>query len=127
MEAQEYVEQGKHLFIPQLSIDTVVIGFRDNQLKVLLLEFDGQWMLPGGHVYHHESVEEASHRILLERTGLAKYYLKLFHVFGDSDRSFPREMRQIFEKIGMRWKEDIWINDRYVSVGYYALVDIEQA
>ena len=39
-------------YMPGLSIDNVIFGFHDNQLKVLLLECLNRrdWMLPGGYI-----------------------------------------------------------------------------
>ena len=53
-------------FINHLSLDCVVFGFHDNQLKVLLLrmKFTKEWALPGGFVRDDESFEAAAIRVL---------------------------------------------------------------
>ena len=55
-----------------LSVDNVIFGFHDNQLKVLLLECLNKkdWMLPGGFIHKEESLDEAAATVLLNRTGL---------------------------------------------------------
>jgi len=127
MDLIELANKGAELFLPNLSIDIAVIGFRDNELKILLLEFDGRWMLPGGYILLDESIDVAANRVLRERTGLSRYYLKIFQVFGDADRSFADELRYIFAKANLPWSEGHWMAQRYVSTAYYALVDINLA
>ena len=107
--------------IPQLSLDCVILGFHDNQLKVLLLRWKStrEWSLPGGIIYQHESVDEAAYRALKQRTMLDNVYLQQFHVFGEADRYNRSEIQ---EKLKHLIDPDLWYQ-RAVSVGYYALVD----
>ncbi len=127
MNIEEMIRKGPELFLPNLSIDIAVIGFQDNELKILLLEFDNKWMLPGGYIFQDESIDDASKRILFERTGLRHYFMKIFQVFGSTYRSFPEEIREILGKIGIPWSDNHWMGDRFVSTAFYALVDISQA
>jgi ADP-ribose pyrophosphatase YjhB (NUDIX family) len=71
--------------LKHLSLDCVIFGFHDNQLKVLLLHMKHtkEWALPGGFVRANESVETAAARVLNERTGLREIFLQQFHVFSD--------------------------------------------
>ncbi|MEO1517033.1 MAG: NUDIX domain-containing protein [Bacteroidota bacterium] len=124
MNLSTYLNEGDQLFLPHISVDTVIIGYEQSELKVLLLQFDEKWTLPGGHVGREESVEEAAARILHERAGLSGQYLKLFQVFGDRERNFGEEMKQLFAAAGVPWREDLWINKRHISIAFYALVDI---
>lgn len=126
MDIKEIIRKGSELFLPNLSIEIAVIGFQDNELKILLLEFDNKWMLPGGYIYQDESVDDASKRILFERTGLHHYFMKIFQVFGSASRSFPEEIRLILEKIDVHWSDGRWMGDRFISTAFYALVDINQ-
>jgi ADP-ribose pyrophosphatase YjhB (NUDIX family) len=107
--------------IPQLTLDCIILGFHQNQLKVLLLRWKGtqDWSLPGGPIQQQESVDEAAHRILRERTGLQEIYLQQFHVFGAVERYSRQEIQK---KLGHIIAPDRWY-ERAVSVGYYALVD----
>jgi 8-oxo-dGTP diphosphatase len=91
---------------PALTVDCVVFGLDEGDLKVLLIQralepFRGRWALPGGFVRMNESIEQAALRELREETGLTDVYLEQLYTFGDLDRD-PR--------------------GRTVSVGYYALV-----
>lgn len=107
--------------IPQLTLDCVILGFHDGQLKVLLLRWKGtqDWSLPGGPIQQDEAIDDAAYRILNERTCLDKIYLKQFHTFGELPRY---NLKLIKEKLKHVIDPDIWY-ERAISIGYYALVD----
>ncbi|NDF98453.1 MAG: NUDIX domain-containing protein [Chitinophagia bacterium] len=70
-----------------VSVDCVILGYEDKQLKVLLIksdleEFSGLNSLLGDLVRPDEDLDEASYRILLERTGLSDVYLEQVQTFG---------------------------------------------
>src|SRR5213594_1864533 len=93
---------------PALTVDCVVFGFDESDLKVLLIErglepFKGRWALPGGFVRVDETLDEAARRELAEETGLKDVFLEQLYTFGAVNRD-PRE--------------------RVVSVAYYALVKL---
>jgi len=120
--------EGERLFLSNISIDNVIFGYASNSLKVLLLQVtDTQWMLPGGYIFKNESLDAAANRILEERIALRDIFLRQFHVFGETDRSFSNEITSLFNELGVPTNPDLWINQRFVSVGYYALVDINKA
>lgn len=93
---------------PALTVDCVVFGVDDDELRVLLIQrdiepFAGDWALPGGFVQMDESLDEAARRELREETGIGPVYLEQLYTFGGIDRD-PR--------------------GRVVSVAYYALVKL---
>ena len=93
---------------PALTVDCVVFGFDEGELKVLLIQrglqpFKGRWALPGGFVRVTETVDDAARRELAEETGLKNVFLEQLYTFGAVYRD-PRE--------------------RVVSVAYYALVPL---
>jgi 8-oxo-dGTP diphosphatase len=121
-------------FIPQLSIDCVIFGYQERKLKVLGTELafgEGLWALPGGFIQQEESIDEAAQRILEERTGLTNIYLDQFKVFGAAKRSHanylgannPLESGAITQ-LNLSANDVNWLNSRFVSICYYALVDI---
>src|SRR4051794_16654283 len=93
-----------------LTVDCVVFGFDEEELKVLLIErglepFKGRWALPGGFVRVDETLDAAARRELQEETGLTNVFLEQLYTVGTVDRD-PRE--------------------RVVSVAYYALVKLSE-
>ena len=93
-----------------LTVDCVVFGFDEADLKVLLIErglepFKGRWALPGGFVRVDETLDAAARRELQEEAGLTNVFLEQLYTFGAVDRD-PRE--------------------RVVSVAYYALVNLTE-
>jgi 8-oxo-dGTP diphosphatase len=93
---------------PSVTVDAVVFGFDDQDLKILLIQralapFAGKWALPGGFVHMEESLEAAVRRELKEETGLGNVFLEQLYTFGDTSRD-PR--------------------GRVISVTYYGLVKL---
>lgn len=123
-------------FIPQLSIDCVIFGYQERTLRVLIpeLDFEGDFRtLPGGFIFQEESIDRAAHRILEERTGIRDIFLEQYRVFGE----VPRSSLAVLERIRMLNREKFseaplgnlaleWLSRRFISIGYYALVDINK-
>ena len=91
-----------------LTVDCVVFGLDEAELKVLLIErglepFKGRWALPGGFVRVEETTDQAARRELEEETGLKNVFLEQLYTFGTVNRD-PRE--------------------RVVSVAHFALVKL---
>jgi len=91
-----------------VSVDCVIFGYENKELKVLLIksdlkEFTGLWSLLGDLVRPDEDLESASYRVLKERTGLDDVYLEQVHTFGDLGRH-P--------------------SGRVVTTAYYSLINI---
>ncbi len=93
---------------PSLTVDCVIFGLDEENLKVLLIErdlepFKGKWALPGGFVRLDETLDEAARRELREETGVENVFLEQLYTFGELHRD-PRE--------------------RVVTVAYYALINL---
>jgi 8-oxo-dGTP diphosphatase len=74
-----------------ISVDCVIFGFDENELKVLLIKsdfknFEGKWSLLGNLVNNNEDLDQAAYRILKERTGLDDVYLEQVKTFGEISR-----------------------------------------
>lgn len=108
-----------NIFIPNLSVDCVVFGFHNNQLKVLVIKIKEKevWQLPGSYVLKTENLNEAANRILFERTGASNIYLQQFSIFSDLNRN-----QGLFDELS----DAIWFKQRFITVGFYALVDFSQ-
>jgi 8-oxo-dGTP diphosphatase len=115
-ELEEFWAEANKVYLDHISIDCVVFGFHGGQMKVLMLKSKNEeaWYLPGGFVQHNEPIETAADRILNDRTGIEEIFLQQFHVFGDPDRTkIHNEMYQ----------GNNFFAQRFISIGYYALVD----
>ncbi len=92
-----------------VSVDCVIFGFSDNELKVLLIKSDlevykDKWSLLGDLLRPNEDLESASYRVLKERTGLSDVYLEQVYTFSSLDRH-P--------------------GGRVITTAYYSLVNIK--
>lgn len=119
----------EEMFLPGLAIDAVIFGFHENQLKILLLEYENTdlFALPGGFVKKDENVNDAARRTLYDRTSLKNIYLEQFYIFGDVSRHDPAPMEKIMRGKGLKFSKDHWLLRRFLSVGYYALIDYTKA
>ncbi len=104
------IEKISHLeyFNIAVSVDCVIFGYDNKELKVLLIksdleEFSGLYSLLGDLVRPDENLDTAPYRILKERTGLDDVYLEQVHAFGSTDRH-P--------------------SGRVITIAYYSLVDL---
>jgi len=92
-----------------VSVDCVIFGFADNELKVLLIKsdievFKDKWSLLGDLLRPDEDLDTASYRVLNERTGLTDVYLEQVSTFSAIDRH-P--------------------GGRVITTAYYSLVNIK--
>ncbi|MGB5244562.1 MAG: NUDIX domain-containing protein, partial [Lutimonas sp.] len=126
MDLKKFLEKGNEFVLPNLSIDIVIIGYRAEELNCLLLQIDDKWLLPGGFILNDESVENAVKRVLKERTSLQDTHFKFLEVFGDKDRRFKQMWKEFYKKSGLSWTDDCWLNSRFITLAYYALVNIEK-
>lgn len=112
-------------FLPHLAIDAVIFGFHDQQLKVLLMRYSktGLYALPGGFIKTDENLNDAAKRVATERTGLTDIYLDQFYVFGDTARHDPSPFIAFAAAQGKPAAMDHWLFKRFISVGYFALVN----
>ena len=115
-------------FIPHLSFDCVIFGFNGTALKILILEYHDTklFALPGGFVGKNQSLQEAVQRGVKERTGLDQVYLDQFQVFGSLERSDSKAMKQILQASNEDLEKNKWMLDRFITVGYYALINYEE-
>ena len=122
---KDIIIEGAEVYLPSLSLDCVIFGFHENQLKVLLLKLKNakQWSLPGGFIFNDEDVDEAAKRVLKERTGLSEIFLQQFNVFGQPKRADSNFHRKVLKKDGIELNDDHWLLRRFVTIGYYALVE----
>ena len=116
--------------LPNLSIDCVIFGYHEKQIKILCTHFAGMsgWLLPGGYIGNNENIDDAASRILKERTGVEDLFLKQFKTFGDLNRAWnhPDNLKHLPKTLGGMEYDIEWISTRFVSVGYYALTEFSR-
>jgi ADP-ribose pyrophosphatase YjhB (NUDIX family) len=121
----QFLQTAPDIFLPALSVDTVIFGFHNAKLKVLLSAIGDPpyYSLPGGFVRKDEDLDDAALRILQERTGFANIYLEQFYTSGKKDRSSEKILKDVMEKVVGKVPNLEWFSQRFVSVCYYALID----
>ena len=110
-----------------ISVDCVIFGFDGENIKVLLvrrrtadpLYHDRELKLPGAMIHENETLPEAAARVLEGSTGLKGLYLKQTTIFSDPRRVDESELEWIGQYHGIH-------TVRVVTVGYYALVKLDQ-
>jgi len=115
--------------IPGLSVDCVIIGFEEDELKILTLKLKSKedlWALPGGFVFKDEDLNKAATRVLNQRTGIQLPFLEQFHTFGSVDRRDLETMEMHLKSYGVEGKIMKWMTQRFISTGYVSLIDIEK-
>jgi len=105
------IEKISHLdyFNIAISVDCVIFGYDNKELKVLLIksdleEFSGLYSLLGDLIRPDEDLEDASYRVLRDRTGMDDVFLEQVHTFGSLGRH-P--------------------SGRVITTAYYSLIDIK--
>jgi 8-oxo-dGTP diphosphatase len=91
------------------SVDCVIFGFQNSELRVLLVKFPyepylGHWSLIGGFILPHIDIDKSALITVQKMTGLENVYLKQVKTFGAINR-VPSE--------------------RVITTCYYALINVE--
>ena len=116
-------------YLPGVSLDCVILGYQNQNLSLLTMQWDqgNYFSLPGGFIRRDEDLSMAAYRVLEERTGLKVPMLTQFETFGEinrNDRSFTNHILKRFNITDPKIKD--WFEQRFISVGFIALVDKEQ-
>lgn len=117
-------------YLSHLSVDNVIFGYHDKQLKVLLMKFinNDHWMLPGGFVKEDESILTAAKRVAQERTGLSQLYLNQFKTYGDPQRNKDSRVDKsyVFDSFSFDHVETNIVESYFVSIGFYTLTEFSK-
>jgi 8-oxo-dGTP diphosphatase len=78
-------------FKTAVTVDNVIFGFDEADLKVLLIKrgsepYRDSWALPGDFMYPDEDLDTAAKRVLEELTGINNVYLEQVRTFGTVNR-----------------------------------------
>jgi 8-oxo-dGTP diphosphatase len=74
-----------------ITVDCVIFGFDENELKVLLIRsdlmiYEDYWSLLGDFAADNEELDDAAYRVLRERTGMDDVYLEQVRTFSHPNR-----------------------------------------
>ena len=74
-----------------ITVDCVIFGFDENELKVLLIRSDlemynDKWSLLGDFAADNEELPDAAYRVLQQRTGMTDVYLEEVKTFSNPRR-----------------------------------------
>lgn len=86
-----YKIEFEKFFSYSFSLDCVIFGFKDDEIKVLLIKravdpFKNFWAIPGDLIYPDEDLPEAASRILFDLTKIKGIELHQTQTFGDPKR-----------------------------------------
>ena len=113
---------------PGISIDCVLFSFHNRMLKVLLLKLKNmdKWALPGGFITKDKDIDSEARAVLEKRTGLNDIFLRQFYVFGDVSRNERSHSELLLEKGIIPREARSFFEQRFITIGYYALVEFEE-
>jgi 8-oxo-dGTP diphosphatase len=126
---QNDILNGHKYYLRNVSIDNVIFGYHQKELKVLLQRPHGlsKWTVCGGYIKKTETIEEAADRIARERTGLRELYLKQFKAFGNplrtNDGVISAEIKSNIA--GEKVDKGNWMFDYFVTLGFYTLTEFD--
>jgi hypothetical protein len=123
------ITHNKEIFIPNISVDCIILAFHGGSLKTLLCKFkvSDRWMLPGGFVTENEDPDEAVLRVLKEKTELDNVYYKQFYFFGKKGRIKPDENEEMLKRFYVAPDNGRQSPNRFISLGYYSLIKYDDA
>lgn len=128
-EIHDEILNGHLYYLRNVSIDNVIFGYHNKELRVLLQRPQGihKWVLSGGYIKRTESIDEAAKRIAKERTGLNNLFLTQFMAFGNPNRTKDSDIsvKLVNQLVDTKKVKDLWIFDYFVSIGYYTLTEFE--
>jgi 8-oxo-dGTP diphosphatase len=115
---------------PNVSVDCVIFGFKEGDLKVLLIERTKEnntapitseldLLLPGDLVFDNEDLDTSAKRVLKELTNLENIFLEQFYTFGN-----PNRLVKSADKNGLA-SIKIEPQARVITIAYYSLVKLD--
>lgn len=126
----DLISEGHLYFLRNISVDNVIFSYQNEELMVLLyLHPLKEWAITGGFINRAETLDESAARIAKQQIGLDHFYLKQFKAFGGPERrnnSFAKQMNNFKGFDGRKIPEDNWLNDYFITIGYYSLIEFNK-
>lgn len=121
----------EQVYIPHLSVDCVLFGFDEKQLKVLVekrvkvpgedeTQHSGMLKLPGRLILEAEFLEDAASSIIKDFVECEDIHMQQFQVFGNPDR-----IKRPNDLLWLKTQTNLPIT-RVVTIAFYALVKITE-
>lgn len=130
-ELKTFIKTGYKEYRPNITVDCVIFGYREGDLKILLLrnKYLTNWCLPGGYIKKEETLEDAASRITENRTGIGNLFLQQFKAFSTPDRRTAQsiDIKKVNEIIDIDLDHMGWLSGPTITVGFYAITDIVNA
>ena len=124
-EIKELEEEIK-LSLPHISVDCVIIGYMNQDLKLLILNWSNtnRKTVPGGFVRKSEDLYSAASRILKSRTGYTFPFLHELGAFSDPNRRDVETLIHELQQMDLVGQEMLdWFKQRFISIAYFTLID----
>lgn len=124
IKVKEHLKYALESHLPNIAVNTVIFSFHEKRLNILLLKFADtpHFMLPGGLVMKDEDIDDAAMRNLKDRTDLENIYLEQFYTTGKAKYNSEDIINVFSKQLGDKMVEN-WLNQRFIRICYYALVD----
>ena len=115
---------------PNVSVDCVIFGFKEGDLKVLLIEIKKEnntvavrneidLLLPGDLVLNNEDLDTSAKRVLKELTNLENIFLEQFYAFGIPNRLVNSTNKNGSASLNSEPQA------RVITIAYYSLVKLD--
>lgn len=133
---EDFIKNIKN-YIPGISLDCVIFGYRNGVLHVLLLKYRNvdAWSLPGGFLPRDKEMDDAANKVLFKRTGLTDIFLTQFNTFSSLNRGWDssEQSKLVIKNLQTNWpkahqkKLKAWFHQRFISTAYLSLIQTEKA
>jgi 8-oxo-dGTP diphosphatase len=114
-----------------VAVDVAVFALRNRRLELLLgrltrAPFAGHWALPGGRIRGDESVEEAAHRELADKTGLdtERVFVEQLHTFSSPSRDPASRCISVAHLALVPPAVTLRMEDKYSALGWFAFHEL---
>lgn len=129
-EINELFINGPRFYLQNVSVDNVIFGYHEKELKVLLQrpQTFTRWILPGGFIKKTETAESAATRVASQRTSLENLFLQQFKVFSKPGRNRDElyTADNLKQLTGWDIPPDHWMLQPFVSIGFYTLTEFSK-
>lgn len=120
----------KKYTVPVVATDVVIFTLINSKLHVLLIQMKrdhylGMWAAPGGLVQKDESLDAASMRHVVDKTGIKKLHIEQLYTFGDPERDpFGRVVSVAYMALLPSDKVSVYTTEEYSAIRWFPVSDM---